>query len=79
MGHKRYLAAEVCTVLLLFYIKFGNHNAMPCFPGKPRPRVVWYRDDRPLSTPSWTGTDPGSGLEVQYLFRIPIIPSAQQD
>ena len=43
---------------------FGVTFALALFAGKPRPRVVWYRDDRPLSTPSWTGTDPGSGLEV---------------
>ena len=64
-----FLSAEVQLCYFLIFIKFSKHNTstprhVSLYPGKPRPRVVWYRDDRPLSTPSWTGTDPGSGLEV---------------
>ena len=54
---------------------FDITYALAFFAGKPRPRVVWYRDDRPLSTPSWTGTDPGSGLEVQFLNLLSLHPS----
>ena len=60
---------------------FDITSALALFAGKPRPRVVWYRDDRPLSTPSWTGTDPGSGLEVQPLesaVSSPIHPYGNQ-
>jgi hypothetical protein len=35
------------------------------FLGKPRPRVTWIRNDHALrSTPTWSSTDPDSGLEI---------------
>ena len=57
----------ISLFVAIFSQYFGITPSLALFAGKPRPRVVWYRDDRPLSTPSWTGTDPGSGLEVQFL------------
>ncbi|XP_059088050.1 neural cell adhesion molecule 2-like [Tigriopus californicus] len=32
--------------------------------GKPRPRVIWYRNDRPLNSISWSSTDPDTGFDI---------------
>ena len=32
--------------------------------GKPRPRVTWFRNDRPLNTATWFSKDKDTGFDV---------------